>query len=406
VLKTLDRYILSQIAKPLLTAMAIGLLMLLAERLVRLLDTTLGKKNSFSVVFEMLAYLVPHYLGIALPAALFIGLLFGFSRLSRDGEIDAVLAAGTGLVRLTRPVLMLSTALALLSVVIVGWLQPITRYAYRAVVFDVGNVEVFYLAQEGVFMQAGSRTFILDKLDRSSNAFEHVFLFDDQGQQGAETLTASKGQLVEVPDQPRPVLRLENGHRLKIEGRQPFGGAGPLSTSSVAEFNVTDTPLGRVTNKVFRSRGDDERELTLPELYLLRDKPPQGATLNSMSAELNKRIVNILTPFVLPLLAIPFALGNRRSLRSYRFVTAIAFVIALYELIEQGALATKATGANPLLSMWLPFGAVSAFAAWRFLATAYSLQSDWVSDAIDAVGDRIASPWRFLFRRFIAGERT
>ena len=45
--------------------------MLLAERLVRLLDTTLGKKNSFGVVFELLAYLVPHYLGTAIPAAFF-----------------------------------------------------------------------------------------------------------------------------------------------------------------------------------------------------------------------------------------------------------------------------------------------------------------------------------------------
>ena len=62
-LTIIDRYVLRQVAKPLATAMAIGLLMLLAERLVRLLDTTLGKKNSFGVVFELLAYLVPHYLG-------------------------------------------------------------------------------------------------------------------------------------------------------------------------------------------------------------------------------------------------------------------------------------------------------------------------------------------------------
>ena len=63
-LTIIDRYVLKQVAKPLVAAMTIGLLMLLAERLVRLLDTTLGKKNSFSVVFELLAYLVPHYLGI------------------------------------------------------------------------------------------------------------------------------------------------------------------------------------------------------------------------------------------------------------------------------------------------------------------------------------------------------
>jgi lipopolysaccharide export system permease protein len=40
-LSTLDRYVLKQITLPLASTMAIGLLMLLAERLVRLLDITL-----------------------------------------------------------------------------------------------------------------------------------------------------------------------------------------------------------------------------------------------------------------------------------------------------------------------------------------------------------------------------
>ena len=212
-LTIIDRYVLRQVAKPLATALTIGLLMLLAERMVHLLDNTLGKKDSFGVVFELLAYLVPHYLGTAIPAALFLGLLFGFSKLSKDSEIDAIMATGTGISRLTRPVILLSMLFCALSFFIVGWLQPQTRYAYRSVLFDVGNVEIFYLAEEGVFMQAGSRTFILDKLDRATNKFEHVFLFDDKGPRGLETLTASSGILIPVEGQQRPVLRLNNGHR-------------------------------------------------------------------------------------------------------------------------------------------------------------------------------------------------
>ena len=103
-LPVVDRYVLRQVATPLLTAMAIGLLVLMADRMVRLLEVTLGKKNSFAVVFELLGYLVPHYLGLALPAAMFLGLLFGFNKMSKDSEIDAFLAAGIGLHRLVRPV--------------------------------------------------------------------------------------------------------------------------------------------------------------------------------------------------------------------------------------------------------------------------------------------------------------
>jgi len=381
-----DRYVLKQIARPLAGAMAVGLMMLLAERMVRLLDTTLGKKNSFAVVFELLAYLVPHYLGTAIPAALFLGLLFGFNKMSKDSEIEAFMAAGIGLHRLARPVIVLSAALAVVSLAIIGWLQPHTRYAYRSVVFDVQNVEVFYLAEAGVFMQAGTRTFILDKLDRGKNAFDQVFLFDDHGDAGSETVTAAHGSLIEIAGQPRPVLRLENGHRLKLASRPAFdGGTAPLP--SIAEFAATDTPLGKISDEIFRPRGEDERELTLPELYAQFDAPPAGTTRNAMRTELHSRLIKILTPLILPVLAVPFAVGRRRSQRAYRFGLALVLLVAFNEVIEQGGLATRTNGLSPWISMWLPFALLTGFAIWRFTAACFLLRQDRLEAAINAVSD-------------------
>ena len=104
-----------------------------------------------------------------------------------------MMAAGVGLHRIARPVFMLAVLFSIVSLVTYGWIQPLTRYAYRSVLFDVKNVDAFYLAEEGVFMQSGSRTFILDKLNRDTNTFEHVFLFDYRGPNGAETMTAANG---------------------------------------------------------------------------------------------------------------------------------------------------------------------------------------------------------------------
>ena len=239
--------------------------MLLADRMVRLLDTTLGKKNSFSVVFEMLAYLVPHYLGTAIPAALFLGLLLGFGKMSANSETDAFMASGVGLHRMARPVILLGLFMSIATLVIMGWVQPYSRYAYRSVVFDVSNVDVFYLAEEGVFMQAGDRTFILDKLDRSKNAFAHAFIFQDKGVEGSDTVTASAGRLIDNPAGLRPTLHLEQGHRLTFKQRPT---AEAPSNAESTEFALADTPLGRISKDLFRPRGEDERELTLPELYL------------------------------------------------------------------------------------------------------------------------------------------
>lgn len=392
--RIVDRYVLRQLAKPLITSVVIGLLVLLAERMVRLLDTTLGKKNSIGVVFEMLAYLVPHYLGVALPAALFLGLLFSFNKMSRDSEIDALLASGIGLHRIAQPVAILSLILAALSVLIVGWLQPHTRYAYRAVVFDVKNVDVFYLAEEGIFMQAGTRTFILDKLDRAAGSFERIFLFDNRGNGGIETVTASNGRLIENTNTPLPVLRLQNGHRLQIDRMPSFAPDQPPPSATVSNFEVADTPLGQVADKSFRPRGNDERELTLPELIALQGSPPAGAKPDQMRAELHKRIIAMLTMPMLPFLAVPFALGRRRNQRNYRFGVALILLVALHEVIEQGAIATRSNGTSPYLTMWLPFLSVTAFAAWRFWSASFALQPD----RLDRLIDRFAVGMRQFFK--------
>jgi lipopolysaccharide export system permease protein len=406
VLTVIDRYVLRQISRPLIASLAIGLLVLLAERLVRLLDVTLGKRNSFALVFEMLAYLMPHYLGTAVPAALFLGLLFGFNQLSKNHEIDGMMAAGIGLHRLLRPALLLAALFSVASLVIFGWVQPQTRYAYRSVLFDVKNVDAFYLAEEGVFMQSGSRTFILDELDRSNNSFNRIFVFDYNGPGGSETLTASSGQLITVPGQTRPVLRLKDGQRLLIERWPTLRANGEAIPASVSRFSSSDTPLGKVTQDLFRPRGDDERELTLPEIYSMMDSPPPSTTREAMRAEYHRRIINVIAMLILPILAIPFALGRSRSPRAYRIAFALVLLVAFHEVIEQGAVVAKIGTFSPWISMWLPMGLLTVFAMWRFWQASFRIQGEGLDWLVLPVSDWVSEKFTSLRRRFGWGAST
>jgi lipopolysaccharide export system permease protein len=396
-LTVIDKYVLRQITTPLLASLGIGLLVLLAERLVRLLDVTLGKKNSFGIVFELLAYLVPHYLGTAIPAALFLGLLFGFNQLSKNHEIDGMMAAGIGLHRLLRPALFLAFLFSIASLAMFGWIQPQTRYAYRSVLFDVVNVDAFYLAEEGVFMQSGSRTFILDKLNRSNNSFDRIFVFDYNGPGGSETLTSSSGKLITVPGQTRPVLRLNDGHRLLVDRWPTLKNSGEAVPASVAQFDQTDTPLGKVSKDLFRPRGEDEREMTLPEIYQAMDQPPKSTTASAMRAEFHRRIINIVAMLILPVLAIPFAVGRARSPRAYRMAIALILLVAFHEIIEQGALAAKLGTFSPWVAMWLPMGLLTIFACWRFWQASFSIAGDTLDNIFLPISDwtaRIATRLR------------
>jgi len=399
----IDRYVLAQVSRPLAISLVIGLLMLLAERFVRILDMALGKKGSLSLVFEMLGYLIPHYLGLAIPAAIFLGLLFGFNQMSRNSEIDAFLASGISLHRLARPVILLSVVAAMLAVYIFGWMQPYTRYAYRALKYAIESVEVFYLAEEGVFMHAGKRTFIIDRLDRQNKRFHGIFLFENLGEKGSNTITATHGRLVPQQGDPRPLLLLNDGVRLRIDGWPRTRGDAPLPPFSAGRFDEVTTPVGRENALVFRPRGLDERELTLPELYATLDTPRPKASIAELRAEFHKRLVGILTLPVLPFLAIPFAIGHRRQQRAYRFAVALAILIVYHEAVEQGAIAVRNGVLTEWVGIWGPWLALTVFALVRYYLAAFTLKKDMFESLYEVMA-RIGGRLRRLFGRQSGGK--
>src|SRR3546814_3446132 len=74
-------------------ALGISLCALLLERLLRLFNLLAETGSPFGVVLELAANLVPHYLGLALPAGFFIAVFVSVARLSEENELDAMLAS-------------------------------------------------------------------------------------------------------------------------------------------------------------------------------------------------------------------------------------------------------------------------------------------------------------------------
>jgi len=380
---------------PLLTALGAGLSVLCAERIVQVLDITLGNRNSFGVVLELLAYWMPHYIGLAAPVALYLGLLFGFNKMSKDSELDAFLAAGVGLGRLTRPVCMISVVLAVNAALMFGWIQPYSLYAYRATVYALANVDVFYLAEEGVFMQTGKRTFILDKLERRDNSFEHIFMYDDNGNGGSETITALNGRLVDNPANSRPLLRLDDGHRMELKTKNSTVATTALEPPVVGDFKSADVAIGDLSERLFRPRGRNERELTLTELYseLQRDDLTDQRKWR-LESQFHIRLAMVAFVLILPFLALPFAIGSRRVNRAYRFAVALALLVAAHEVLQQGHLITRVSGTSVWLTIWMPFSIFAGFAFWRFYASCYTLPRPWLEPLLEDVADAVKALWR------------
>src|SRR3990167_6901622 len=189
-LSLIDRYVLRLTAGPMLGCLAVTLVALLLERALRLLDLLSQSSDRFGYVVQLTGQLVPHYFGLALPVAFFVAQFIVITRLSDGSETDAMLAAGVSLTRLAAPFVALGLVLTLLSLVVFGYLQPSSRYAYRAVMHAAANAGWDGARQAGAFATEDKLIMTADMADPEGRELERLFIrrIGPQGQE--EVITA------------------------------------------------------------------------------------------------------------------------------------------------------------------------------------------------------------------------
>lgn len=365
-MKTIDRYLLAEVVRPLSTALLLALLIFLIERMLRLLDVVLGASGPLKVLFEIMAYLVPHYLAIALPISMLLGVMMAFNKLGRDGEIDALQSAGIGLVQMVRPVMLIAAVVTVLSLLIVGYMKPFGRYAYQQMLYAITNVAFQTLVRVGVFTQIGDMTFLIQGIKSDGTSFDRVFMFEQRPDDGPAVITASNGSMARANASGPPVLRLFDGVRLELGAMVEAAPSARPAKLGVLRFEELRTQLGPKTFSLFRDRGVDEREFTLNELWQRRHQPPEGVRESDMLAELNVRLARILTVPLLPFLAIPLAQGRRRSDRAYGIVIGVVILVVYSQVLDFGKNIAETGAISPLLGIWLPWGILAAMAAVLF----------------------------------------
>jgi lipopolysaccharide export system permease protein len=389
-----SRYLIAQIARPMVTTILVALIALLAERTLRVIDLVVGWRGSLFVVFEMLGYLIPHYMGLALPVAFFLGILLTFSRLSREGELAAMYASGAGLPQLLRPILLAAVALAVVVALLVSVLQPYARYAYRAATYALTNASFTTLLQSGLFTTLGDTTYMVERISDDKSLMERVFLYQGGPGRDALTITAATGQAERSSVTAPIVLKLQSGLQQLVPASKP-GKTDGGSQAVVVHFREFETTFANPDDD-FRPRGEDEREMTLPELWAAKGALPEGVDPWEIQSELDGRLVRILSLPVLPLMALPLAIGRVRGQRSYGLVVGLAVLIAFHQILQLGEALADNNKISTLLGLWLPFLLFTLGSAIVFVRAATRVPDPRLTFWLD---DQLARLGRFLPRR-------
>lgn len=326
-LRLIDRYVLRMSAKPMLACLGVTLVALLLERALRLFDLLAQSSARFGYVLELTANLVPHYLGLALPASFFIAIFLVVTRMSDGSEVDALMAGGVSLARLAAPFVALGVGLAVFSLILTGYLQPYSRYAFRAVMRAAESAGWNGSLAAQSFVSAGdSVTLTADEADPTGRRLQRVFVRRILKDGREEITTAAKAELRRVNNGGAVQLVLEQGERLTENTNGQYGIT--RFDQSIVEAPLASAAVG------LRARGGDERELTMGELW--REMRHGGGPVRreTYAAEFYARVMRAATLPLLPLLGLPLGLASKRGRRSSGAIIAALILVGFQHSLQ------------------------------------------------------------------------
>ncbi|HEX8262821.1 MAG TPA: LPS export ABC transporter permease LptF [Allosphingosinicella sp.] len=362
----IDRYIARLILAPLLATLALASMLLVLDKMLRLFDFVVTEGGPVGVVWRMLANLVPEYLALGIPLGLLLGTLLAFRKLALSTELDSLKAVGLSYTRLLRVPYVFAVVLMALNVAIVGFVQPVARYGYQQLRFDLRSGALGASIKVGEFTNLGKRMTLRVEASQDQGRLLHgVFVRAETRDGRTIAVTADHGTFLATDDPDVILLRLSNGRLVHNSPR--------YKAPRVLSFRIQDLPVDLPAVARFRGRGrDEEQEMTIPELFRFGAAaavPP--ATRNAVRANFHYRVTEIVMMLLMPLLAVALAVPPKRSTSGLGIFLAIIMVVA-YHKVNQYAEEMAALGrVDPLIALWTPFLLFAALIMWMYWTLAY-----------------------------------
>lgn len=387
-MKIIDRYVIRHTLSRFAMLLGLVLFALLMERLVRLLDLVATKNTPFDVVGRLMLNLIPHYLSLALSAAFFIAVLMAVIRLREDSELDALYAGGVSLYRIARPIFGLACLFCLLGALVIGVLQPHARYGYRNLMHFAGYGSWYNILESGAFLTGiDDMTMTVGSISNDGRDLKNVF-FHERNKSGAMTTTTAERGQFDVGENDALVLTLTNATQVVDQAPDEK----PLVVKVKSFSREIDTLFAPPP---FRTRGRDERELTLVELWQQQDNPPQKSSANEMAAELHARIVRIVSILFLPFLAVALGATSPKRRQGINLGLGLFLLIVYNEIVQFGENMVEEGEIPPWLGLQLPMLLFLAFSLWM-LARAANRASATGLGPLAGLVDRLTEAWRFF----------
>lgn len=386
-----DRYIFRLVMLPLLGTLAIAASLLLLEKMLSLFDFVAAEGGPVSVVWRMLANLIPEYLSLGIPIGLLLGILLAFRRLATSSELDIFRAVGMSYFRLLRVPFLFAITLAAVNFAIVGFIQPSARYLYEELRFELRSGAFGAKVRVGEFNNVGENlTVRIEESRDNGNRLSGMFVYAESKNGQSIAVSAEKGQFLRTDDPDTILLRLEKGTLVH--------DAPNYKTPRVLSFTSHDVPIPLPSIENFRARGGKDREYSITELVRIGgDAQKPADERNKAWANFHFRLVEVAMMLLLPFLALALAVPPKRSTSALGVFLSIVMVVTYHKINEYAEGVGGMGIVDPFIALWLPFLLFAGLILWMYHIIAH-IPGGQPIGALEVFASKVGKTIRKTFR--------
>lgn len=388
--KTTYLYILKEILPIFLIGMMVFTIILLMDKILKLIEMIVTRGVSLSDILMLLLYLSPSFLIFTIPMSVLLSTLISFGRLSGDSEITAFKASGLSLYQLFLPVSIFSIAAYLLTTLCVFYGLPWGNHGFRTTLYKIAQSKADIEIKERVFNDLFDGLVVyVEKVPIQGQKMEGILIYDERDQGKTNTIFAREGVLSSNPKSQEVILRLFDGDIHRFDS-----GADVYHK---IKFNAYDLKLELAKALSNMGKKLRDHELSVEDIkQKIEQRKGSGEDATPQEVELHKRYAIPFACIVFGLIGVPLGIQPRRSGRSFGFVFSILLLLAYYISLTGSEILALSRTIPPYLAGWAPNVIFGGFGTYLLIKTAKESPSKlvvWLTETFDLIQRK----WKGLF---------
>lgn len=340
-MSTISRYIFKETVKTQFTIFTVLMVIFMSQTFIRFVSRAVKGSIPTELVAELLSLSIPTMANFMLPLSLFLAVLFSIGSFCSQSEMVVMRSVGYSRSRLLSLVFILAFVTASVNALCTLVLAPWCEAKQVDIINQAKSDPSFMSFESGRFITLMDSTIYIDDLASDNKKNEnyikeglnaksakqiYIFQRENQARNISSSVTLSQEGIVSYDEDDVMWLTLNNGTSYEVS-----------TTDNDENMRITSFGTYNVLVPEVEEGSSKEKASTKSTKQLIEDKTPNNV------AELQWRIVQPLSIFVLVLLVVPLSMVNPRQGRFAKFIPAIAIYISYY-LFAFGLKSTIARG--------------------------------------------------------------